>query len=196
LGLLLLAHCILGVSYRTWSFMAGMAVGLILEIGGYAARIAMHDDPFDFNTFVIQLVCLTIGPAFMTASIYLSLSRLIVIYGAHIAPFAPKTYTYTFVACDVVSLILQATGGGLAASANTKADQDTGVDVMIAGLVFQVVSIALFISLSVNFWLRIKKATYLNPDPQFERVRRGSFFLLYPVGKSSFPTPPLWYPEI
>jgi hypothetical protein len=82
-------------------------------------------------------VCLTIGPAFLSAAIYLSLSRLIVIYGAHIAPFAPKTYSYVFIGCDVISLILQATGGALAASADTKSAQNTGVNVMIAGWCFR-----------------------------------------------------------
>ena len=127
-------------------------------------------------------MCLTIGPAFLSAAIYLSLSRLIVIYGAHLAPFAPKTYTYVFIGCDFISLVLQATGGALAASADTKSAQETGVNVMIAGLVFQVASIGLFIVLSLNFLHRVKRASSLNKDPQFERVRASSYFVFFQFG--------------
>lgn len=127
-------------------------------------------------------MCLTIGPAFLSAAIYLSLSRLIVIYGAHLAPFAPKTYTYVFIGCDFISLVLQATGGALAASADTKSAQETGVNVMIAGLVFQVASIGLFIVLSLNFLHRVKRASFLNKDPQFERVRARWYFVFFQFG--------------
>jgi hypothetical protein len=127
-------------------------------------------------------VCLTIGPAFLSAAIYLSLSRLIVIYGAHIAPFAPKTYSYVFIGCDVISLILQATGGALAASADTKSAQNTGVNVMIAGLVFQVASIGLFMVLSLDFLRRVKRARSLNKDPKFEELRARSYFKFFPFG--------------
>jgi len=129
-----------------------------------------------------NLVCLTIGPAFLSAAIYLSLSRLIVIYGSHIAPLAPKIYTYVFIGCDFISLVLQAAGGALAASANTKGAQDTGVNVMIAGLVFQVASIGLFIVLSVDFLRRLRRASELNKDPLFEGVRGTAWFKLFPSG--------------
>jgi hypothetical protein len=199
-AILLLAHLVLGISYRTWGFLVGMVCGLALEVVGYAARIGMHNNPFDFNTFVMSasvhlgsserrrltgysnLVCLTIGPAFLSGAIYLSLSRLIVIYGAHIAPFASKTYTYVFIGCDFISLVLQATGGALAASADTKSAQNTGVNVMVAGLVFQVASIGLFIVLSLNFLHRVKRASSLNKDPQFERVRARSYFVFFQLG--------------
>ena len=52
-AILLLAHLVLGISYRTWGFLVGMACGLALEVVGYAARIGMHNNPFDFNTFVM-----------------------------------------------------------------------------------------------------------------------------------------------
>jgi hypothetical protein len=52
-AVLLLAHLVLGISYRTWAFLVGMVCGLALEVVGYAARIGMHNNPFDFNTFVM-----------------------------------------------------------------------------------------------------------------------------------------------
>jgi hypothetical protein len=52
-GLLLLAQVGLGVWYRTYGFVIGMASGLILEIIGYAGRVMLHHDPFDFNNFLL-----------------------------------------------------------------------------------------------------------------------------------------------
>lgn len=52
-GLLLVAQIGLGIRYKTWGFMVGMVCGLILEVVGYAGRIMLHDNPFDFNNFIM-----------------------------------------------------------------------------------------------------------------------------------------------
>lgn len=52
-GLLALAQLALGIKYRTWGFMVGMICGLVLEVVGYAGRIMLHDNPFDFNNFIM-----------------------------------------------------------------------------------------------------------------------------------------------
>jgi hypothetical protein len=52
----------------------------------------------------------------------------------------------------VLSLVLQAAGGALAATSNAaNGGGNTGLNVMIAGLVFQVVSLLLFAGLAVDF---------------------------------------------
>src|SRR5213080_3247161 len=72
-GLFLFVQIFLGVRYRTWGFLASMVGGIILEIIGYTGRILLHFDDFNFNNFIIYIVCLTIGPAFLSAAIYLCL---------------------------------------------------------------------------------------------------------------------------
>lgn len=52
-AVLILAQVILGLRFRTWGFLVGFFCGLLLEILGYAARIMLHDDVFDFNWFVM-----------------------------------------------------------------------------------------------------------------------------------------------
>lgn len=52
-GLLLIAQLGLGTKYKTWGFMVGMICGLILEVVGYAGRVMLHDNPFDFNNFIM-----------------------------------------------------------------------------------------------------------------------------------------------
>ena len=53
--LLLIAHLAQGVHYKAWAYMGCVAVGCGLELAGYAGRIMLHDNPFDFNEFLINL---------------------------------------------------------------------------------------------------------------------------------------------
>lgn len=53
LGLLLIAQLGLGIRYRTWGFMVGMICGLLLEVLGYVGRLLLHNNPFDFNNFLL-----------------------------------------------------------------------------------------------------------------------------------------------
>lgn len=48
----LVVNLYFGISHRTWSFLILMVFGSILEVVGYAARIQLHFDPFQFNNFV------------------------------------------------------------------------------------------------------------------------------------------------
>ncbi|KAF2813054.1 putative RTA1 domain protein [Mytilinidion resinicola] len=156
-GIILIAQIYLGIRKRTWGYLAGMFGGLLLEIIGYAGRIQLHFNPFPFNPFLENLICLTIAPAFLSAAIYLTLGRVIVIYGPPVSPLKPRTYSIIFVSCDLLSLILQSAGGAITATADTgdQTTHDLGVHIMIAGLIFQVVSLCVFMALCAAIWLRI-----------------------------------------
>ncbi|RDW57348.1 hypothetical protein BP5796_12798 [Coleophoma crateriformis] len=71
--------------------------------------------------------------------------------------FKPRTYTIAFCSSGLISLILQGVGGAIDSTANTQEEVDTGTDIMIAGLVFQVMSLAAFVVLSADFALRLRQ---------------------------------------
>ncbi|MCJ1282229.1 hypothetical protein MMC26_001552 [Xylographa opegraphella] len=179
---LLFVHVLLGIRYRTWGFMGSLIGGLVLEIIGYAARVQMHFNPFLSNPFLIYLICLTIGPVFLTAAIYLCLARIIVVYGRQYARFAPRTYTIFFICCDIFSLVLQATGGGMADTARTPAQEQTGINIMIAGLSFQVVSLTLFVLLCFDFAWNVRKARNIGAPLQIISSRARFHGFLYALG--------------
>ncbi len=117
MALLAIAHILLGIRYRTGMVWVGsMLLGLAAESTGYVARVLMHNDPFSRTYFLWYLICLTLGPVFIAAAIYLCLGRIVVIYGEHNSRILPRSYTVFFMGCDVVSLVVQAAGGGIAAS--------------------------------------------------------------------------------
>lgn len=54
-GVFILPQVALGIYYKTWGFMTGMIIGLILEVLGYVARLLMHDNPFNGDAFLLYL---------------------------------------------------------------------------------------------------------------------------------------------
>jgi hypothetical protein len=66
----------------------------------------MNSNPLNSNNFLSYLVCLTIVPVFLLPSVYLCLSRIVVIYGENASRFRPRTYTLLFVCYDFISLFL------------------------------------------------------------------------------------------
>jgi hypothetical protein len=120
--------------------------------------------PFLALTKSSYLVPLTLGPALLSASIYICLSRMIVLYDVSLSRFAPRTYTITFISCDFFSLVLQAIGGGMASQASGQTELHNGEHIMVAGLSFQVASLFLFMSLTTDFFLAVQKSRSNNFD--------------------------------
>lgn len=68
-GILLIAQLVLGIRYKIWGYMTAMLLGLLAELIGYVARVLIHDSPFNNDYFLMYLICLTIAPALLSASV-------------------------------------------------------------------------------------------------------------------------------
>lgn len=99
------------------------------------------------------------APTFFTAGIYVILGRLIKHFGRECSILSPKLYLWIFCTCDVVSLVIQAAGGGLASSESDVKGGDTapGTNTMVAGIVFQLVSITAFVLCAADFLRRVAR---------------------------------------
>jgi RTA1 like protein len=75
-----------------------------------------------------------IAGAFLSASIYLILARIIPIYSSTLSRFQPRTYTILFITFDVLALLHQAIGGAIASIANDDNTSKLGINIMIAGV--------------------------------------------------------------
>lgn len=151
--------------------------------------------------YIRYLICLTIAPAFFTAGIYLCLGRIITVYGEEFSRLKPRTYTYLFVTCDLISLILQAAGGAITSIADEQSLRDTGVNIMIAGLVFQVASLVVFSILAIEYGVRVLRGRRLH-SPTQERpaswMRRSFLLGMYITSISSMgiPLTRVWLPGL
>ena len=105
----------------------------------------LHSNPWSDNGFEIQICCLIISPAFITAGVYLTLKHIALELGANFSRIRPKFYTWIFCLADLFSLIIQGAGGGIAATADYGSSlQDVGNDMMMAGIVWQVFTLLIF----------------------------------------------------
>ena len=112
----------------------------------------LHHNPWSSNAFDIQIVCLIIAPAFIAAGIYLNLKHIVLEIGTSFSRLRPKYYTWIFILCDIFSLVLQGTGGGLAATADDGSTaQKTGNNLMLAGIVWQVFTLLVFAFFVIDY---------------------------------------------
>ncbi|KAK1837047.1 putative sphingoid long-chain base transporter RSB1 [Podospora conica] len=143
---------------RGFGFTFAFVAGTILEILGYGGRIMGALNPWSEDGFLMQICCLTIGPAFLAGGVYLCLRRIVYAFGPENSRIKPELYTRFFIPCDVISLVLQATGGALASTAShNNQPTTTGDRIMIAGLSFQVLTLLLFILAAGDFALRVHR---------------------------------------
>lgn len=104
-----------------------------------------------------------VAPAFFTAGIYVILGRLIQILGRSSSILSPSLYLWIFCTCDILSLVIQAIGGGMASGQAGKINGNTkpGTDIMVAGIIFQLVSITVFVLCAVDFLRRVLRQRLL-----------------------------------
>lgn len=139
------------------------------ERPGYVGRILLHNDPFSDIGFKLNIVLLTIAPAFLSAGIYLTLKKITLVFGPGLSLLSPPMYAWIFVACDGVSITLQGAGGAISAIAESQSLLNMGVDIMTAGLAFQVFTLLIFFVLAAGYFVRCLR----NP----EKLNTGSAML-------------------
>ncbi|KAI4182605.1 MAG: hypothetical protein L6R41_005878 [Letrouitia leprolyta] len=109
-----------------------------------------------WRTWFFVIFCITLGPTFYTAGIYITLYKIILYLGPEHARFPPKAYYWIFIPCDILSLVLQSIGGAL--SSTSSGGSRSAVNVSITGLSFQVFTLLVFIGLTLEFSFRWRKA--------------------------------------
>lgn len=162
-GILLIAQLIIGTYTRTWTYMIAVGVGVFGELVGYIGRLVMRNNPWANGGFETQICCLVLAPSFLAAGIYLTLKHVVLYCGPEYSRLKAKWYPWIFIGSDLGSIIVQAIGGGVAASANNKnvynhALLDAGDALIIAGIALQSVTMFVCASLVLDFFLRRRKA--------------------------------------
>ncbi|KAL4786159.1 RTA1 like protein-domain-containing protein [Aspergillus varians] len=149
---------------RTW-WCSVFLIGSLTEVIGWAGRTWSAQCPYNSPAFLMQITTLIIAPTFYTAGVYILLGRFIQILGRDSSLLSPRVYLIVFVSCDVISLVIQAIGGGMASSEADKEDGDTapGTHTMVAGIIFQMASITVFVFCAADFIRRTLRRRLLDP---------------------------------
>ena len=144
--------------YRTWYFIP-MVIGTLLEIVGYIFRcLSGKRDPYNVIYFVVQYFFIVVAPVFFSAAIYTILSKLIQTVGCRILPIGPRALLIIFIISDVIATVTQIAGAASVGSAESnRTDPSAANHVLLAGLVFQVFTFLVFLTLLVFFLYRARK---------------------------------------
>ncbi|KAJ5579614.1 RTA1-domain-containing protein [Penicillium hispanicum] len=173
-GFALAVHTVEGIWKHTWGFMGSVIAGCILEILGYVGRLIIHDNPFNFQGFLMQIICITIAPVFFCSAIYVLLSQVINLVDPALSRIKPQLFYWIFIPCDIISLVLQALGGALSCTGSNKAAIQVGVDISLAGLVFQVFTLTIFCGLFIDYLNTCRRS-----PARKAFTKRMNFFLVF-----------------
>lgn len=107
----------------------------------------------------MQIITLVVAPVFVTAGLYVMLGDIIRARGEHFSLLKPKVYVAVFCTCDVVALVVQATGAAMASHAfDTGKDTKPGAHIVAGGVIFQLLTMIVFGFLFLLFLVRSGKA--------------------------------------
>ncbi|KAJ7122212.1 RTA1 like protein-domain-containing protein [Mycena epipterygia] len=145
--------------YRLWWLFPTACLAGVLEIAGWSAgRLWSAITPHIFESYEVQIVCTILGPTPLAAANFIILGHIITRLGPVYSRLSPKLYTTLFLCCDVISLVVQGIGGGMAAGAvNRRMNPAKGGHVMLGGIVFQTLTITAYVICAGEFLLRYLK---------------------------------------
>lgn len=144
---------------RTW-FMIPFCIGGVMEVIGYIGRAASSQETPDWTLgpYIIQSIFLLVAPALFAASIYMELARIVLMVEADHALFIRRKWLTTIFVCgDVLSFLMQSSGGGLMASGNSDS-VNKGESIIMGGLAVQLIFFFLFIVAGAVFHARVRKS--------------------------------------
>ncbi|KIX01520.1 uncharacterized protein Z518_09246 [Rhinocladiella mackenziei CBS 650.93] len=156
--LITLLHTYQLVRTRTWYFIPFCIGGYFQWIGYIGRAIGSQESPdWSVGAYVLQSILILVAPALFAASIYMELGRVIRLTdGAVHSVINTRWLTKIFVAGDVLSFLMQGSGGGIMAS-GTESSMTTGEKIIIGGLVLQILFFSFFIIVGITFHIRMHR---------------------------------------
>ncbi|BGP15217.1 hypothetical protein JCM10213v2_003176 [Rhodosporidiobolus nylandii] len=157
---------------RIW-WLVVLCVGGIGEIVGWAGRAWASSNAYNINAFLIQIIC---------AAVYGLLGVVVRSIGPKYSLLKPKFYLWLFCSLDLISLIIQGIGGGMAAVAlQNDESSDKGSHIMLAGICCQLVAMLVFCALGLDVYRRARadRSYRLRPHPQQGRLTAVSWGLAF-----------------
>lgn len=117
--------------------------------------------------YSIQSVFLLLGPTLFAASVYMTLGRLIrCVHAEKYSLIRIKWLTKVFVMGDIFSFMVQGGAAGLMVSGN---NAKLGSNIVVVGLVIQILTFCFFIATAVVFQVRMTR--FPTPESFDERVK-------------------------
>ncbi|KAF8188134.1 RTA1 like protein-domain-containing protein [Mycena galopus ATCC 62051] len=140
--------------FRTrWLFLTAVLCG-IGELIGWGARLWSAIVTTANLPFTIQITTTIIVPTPLLAASFVVMSRIVQRLGTSYSQLTPKWYPMIFLLCDIIALVVQGVGGGMASSASDFTGANMGANVMLGGIAFQFAVIIVFTLFALDFTQR------------------------------------------
>ncbi|KAL4953571.1 RTA1 like protein-domain-containing protein [Aspergillus filifer] len=178
-GICTLLHIYQLFRTRTW-FMIPFTIGAALECIGYVGRLLSSTETPNFTKgpYVMQSALILIAPAFLAASIYMTLGRIIAMLHAERCSVIPLRFlTKIFVAGDVLSFLMQASGAGIMVKDTDSAQM--GENIIVGGLFVQIAFFGFFVITAAIFELRAARQRLSVPAGLRSTWRRHTMALCF-----------------
>ncbi|KAL4733081.1 RTA1 like protein-domain-containing protein [Aspergillus similis] len=149
-----LVHFVLMIPYRAAYFIP-FVLGGICETFGYHGRARSHNNRTGIGPWAQQQMLLLCAPPLLSASIYMTLSRIMTALNAEEhSPIRPKRLTVLFVLNDIICLLTQLVGAGLQVTGQEEVIS-IGNKAVLAGLIFTLAVFGWFIWVAAMFYRRL-----------------------------------------
>ncbi|KAJ4487658.1 RTA1 like protein-domain-containing protein [Lentinula aciculospora] len=150
---------------RQWFLLPTVVLAGCGEILGWIGRLWSNQNLQASDPYMIQIACLIISPTPLLGAHFIIFGRLVQILGSQYSRFKPTLYSRIFLSCDIVSLVVQAVGGGMTASANDDAGVNLGTNIMLAGIVIQLAILIIFSTTALEFVYRFNTDKPVRSEP-------------------------------
>ncbi|KAG9118476.1 hypothetical protein FRC07_007001, partial [Ceratobasidium sp. 392] len=188
-GVTTATHLLEAIILRTWFMIPTLVLCGIGETIGWAGRYWGHVSPTNEDAFMMQICTTIISPSFLTAAMFIVLPKIVTVVGPQYSRISASLYAKIFITADVAALVIQAAGGAMASTANTPQGSKNGGNIMLAGIVIQLVAVVLFTILALEFVIRysINRPARSLQEPEqkytgWSLVPRGVVWMLVALG--------------
>ncbi len=107
---------------------------------------------------MLQSIFLLLAPILFAASLYMTLGRVIrAVDGEQHSIIRSKWITTIFVTGDVVSFMIQGGGAGILVKADSASSKNLGQNIIIGGLIFQILVFGVFCVVALTFHRRFAR---------------------------------------
>ncbi|KAJ7122161.1 RTA1-like protein [Mycena epipterygia] len=156
-GISTIIHIGQATYYRMWWLFPTACLCGIGELVGWGGRLWSSISPSIHTPFMIQIIATVVSPTPLIAVNFVLLAWIIIQLGPSYARLTPVSYTIIFVSSDIIALLVQAAGGGIASGANSLQRAQLGGHIILAGIVFQFAALVTYCCLAGDFLLRYIK---------------------------------------
>lgn len=127
-----------------------------VEVFGYAFRVIGHHNQTSLAPYVAQALLILLAPILFAATVYMVLGRIIRATGAASYSIIRVNWvTKVFVSGDIICFLIQAVGAAMLSSANTASEKTRGQNIILVGLIVQILVFAFFVIVAWIFHRRL-----------------------------------------